>query len=121
MAKAKSQTTIASSRSVAALYAGSATLNAYWIMVLIKASSDGFSSFLNWYGPVGPLLSLFILNMVVFGLVFYFVDKHFAEASQRSLKRHQNLSVQLFVLSSILVFFMLFPPIFEPIAEFFHG
>ena len=116
MTKANTTPT-ASAGSISIMYAASVSLNFYWLLVFFKHSVEPISDALNWYPPVGPLLALFILSLVAFGVSCWLFNRRFSEQGERSLKRHQALAAQTLVVSTILVFLMTFPPIFEPIAD----
>jgi len=119
--KAKTPASAVSSQSVGAMYAGVITLNAYWILIFFKHSFKSFSNALNWYDPVGPLMSLFIIGLLVFVASCLWISNSLQDASEKELRKHTKTALELLVVSAILVFFMTFPPFFEPIADAIFG
>jgi len=106
-----------SSGSIAALYASAASVTVYWISIIIKEAYAGFSDILNFYKPVGPLLGLFILALLTFFVVYYAINSSLSRAKTPIINKHLQKSVTLFVISTVLVFFMTFPPIFDWFVE----
>lgn len=117
VAKTSNKVAVSSSNSIAALYASSASVTAFWITIILKESYTGFSNLLNFYKPVGPLLGLFLLALFVFAAVYYAVNSKLDGAKVASLRKHSQKSITVFMVSTILVFFMTFPPVFDFFVE----
>lgn len=101
---------------IALLYALSASFNAFWVFTIIKAASKTFKKAITLYDPVGPLSGLFAYSLLVAAVVF--VVLLVLLPSKISL-RQQKIAYGIYFISIILFFLMVFPPIFEPIAELF--
>ncbi len=84
------------------------TLTFFWVINLVKTASKGFGDALNFYPPIGPLLGVYLLSLGAFGL-FMFLFK--------PLKVSSTVAFWFYVTATTLFFFMVFPPIFEPIAH----
>lgn len=107
-------------KTIGALYAGSAGLTVFWLIIIAKGVSSGIKSALNFYPDVGPLLGGFAVGILVFLVTNYLVVKVMKEKENASLAKHEHKASVLFVVSCIVIFLMTFPPIFEPIVEIFH-
>jgi hypothetical protein len=105
------------SMAASSLYGGALSLTVFWLLVVLKAAYQPLSDFLNWYDPVGPLLGTFGVGLLVFLVGAYAFDTQLKATSAASPGVHEKRAALLFMLSIILVFFMTFPPIFEPIVE----
>lgn len=92
------------------LWAGSFTLSFFWVLNILKESFSVIKNFLNFYPPVGPLLGLFIFSILVF-ILSLFVLKSLNLSNQK--KAYFAL-----IISAILFFLMVFPPVFEIIVGF---
>lgn len=103
--------------SIAAMYAGSASLTVFWVLIILKESYEGISDLLNFYKPVGPLLGLFLLALAIFAAVYYWAVSFLGSAVPEKQQKHQTKASRVFVSASILVFFMTFPPIFGVIVD----
>lgn len=89
------------------------SLHFFWISNLLKTAYPGVKEFLDFYKPVGPLLSLFILSILAFIISLLIF---------RSIRiKSQNFAVKFYMISTILFVLMVFPPVFEPIAEILSG
>src|SRR3990167_7677982 len=120
MSKANMQTTETSGaapESIAAMYAGSASVTIFWVLIILKESYEGISNLLNFYKPVGPLLGLFILALVSFAAIYYWAVSSLGSAVPIKQREHQIKASKMFISASILVFFMTFPPIFDVIVD----
>lgn len=102
---------------VAALWGASLSLTFFWIINILKEAYPSFKSFLAFYPAVGPLLGLFIAAVLVF-LVATFV---LVKVNKFTAKFSESASFWVYVVSVLLFFLMVFPPIFEPIAEIIAG
>jgi len=120
MSKANMQTTETSGAvpgSIAAMYAGSASVTIFWVLIILKESYEGISNLLNFYKPVGPLLGLFILALASFAAIYYWAVSSLGSAVPIKQREHQIKASKMFISASILVFFMTFPPIFDVIVD----
>lgn len=116
--KPATETSNAAPETIAAMYAGSACVTVFWVLIILKESYEGISDLLNFYKPVGPLLGLFLLALVMFALVYYWAVSFLGpDPSVSQLRKHQSRSSKLFVAASVLVFFMTFPPIFDVFVD----
>lgn len=92
-----------------ALVAGGLSLNLFWILNIFKTTYPGFGAILTFYKPIGPLLGLFIVSIIFFRLMVVLLNG-FKIKSQR-------FAFWFFVFSIAIFIFMVFPPVFEPIAH----
>ena len=104
---------VTSPESVSALYASSASVTAFWILIILKESYSSFSNILNFYKPVGPLLGLFLSALLIFALAYFVTNSSLKTTKAENLKKHSQQSITLFMVSTVLVLFMTFPPIFN--------
>lgn len=95
------------------LWAATLALNFFWILNIFKEAFSEVKSFLNFYPPVGPLLGLYIVSGIVFLISFAVV----AMIKPRS----QKIAFWVYVISAVAFLFMVFPPIFIPIAHLLAG
>lgn len=98
------------STSLRFIWAGSFTLIFFWVLNILKESFSAVKDFLNFYPPVGPLLGLFVFSILVFVLSL-FVLKTFNLSNQKK-------AYFAMLISAILFFLMVFPPIFEVVVNF---
>ena len=120
MSKANMQTpetSAAAPGSIAAMYAGSASVTIFWVLIILKESYEGISNLLNFYKPVGPLLGLFILALATFAAIYYWAISFLRSVASEKQRKHQIKASKVFITASILVFFMTFPPIFDVIVD----
>lgn len=89
------------------------SLNAFWIINLAKTANESVKDTLDFYSPVGPLLGVFVASLVVLGLAFWVLRAAHVRISEK-------FAYRFYVATAILFFLMVFPPIFEPIAELFE-
>ena len=97
-------------RANAILWASSASFIFFGILNILKEANDGVKSTLNFYPPVGPLLGLF-LSSALFLVVVYFVGVFFKIKTPK-------VAFWIFAGCSLAFFFLVFPPVFEPIVDF---
>ena len=116
----KNDTTIKDAKSTAALYAGTVGITIFWLLIIMKNASADVKEVLNFYPPVGPLLGGFVFGLIGFVIAYFVVVNNMKKKKKGDLDKHERTSSVLFVISCVLIFFMTFPPIFEPIAEIFH-
>jgi hypothetical protein len=88
------------------------TLTFFWVVNIVKTADKGFSDVLNFYPPVGPLLGVYLLSLVAFALFMVL---------SRSLKVNSAVAFWFYVITTLLFFFMVFPPVFEPVAHVIGG
>jgi len=50
----------------AAIFAAATSLNAFWILIVLKGSYPAISAFMNFHSPTGPLLGLYISSILIF-------------------------------------------------------
>lgn len=96
-----------------ALLAACSSLTFFWILNILKESFAGVKSFLNFYPPVGPLLGLFVFSILVHIIIFIMFSNIFKITNQK-------WSFWVLIISSVLFFFMVFPPVFAVIAGLLH-
>lgn len=100
------------STSLRFLWAGSFSLTFFWVLNILKESFSDIKNFLNFYPPVGPLLGLFIFSMFVF-ILSLLILKSFKLTNQKK-------AYFVMLISTILFFLMVFPPIFEVVVDLLH-
>lgn len=98
------------STSLRFIWAGSFSLTFFWVLNILKERFSGIKNFLNFYPPIGPLLGLFIFSILIM-ILSLFVLKSFNLKSQK--KAYFTI-----LISAILFFLMVFPPIFEIVVNF---
>lgn len=91
------------------LYSASITLMFFWILNVLKEGFDAVKSSLNFYPPVGPLLGLFLSSILFFAVLSVIIPAF--------KPKNQKLAFWMLVLSATIFVFLVFPPIFEPIAD----
>lgn len=94
------------------LWTASLTLTFFWVLNILKEIFSGVKNFLNFYPSVGPLLGLFLLSSL-FTFVAYLIVLSVKPASQK-------LAFWSYLISAIIFFLMVFPPIFEPLVDIFN-
>jgi len=52
------------------IFAAATSLNAFWILIVLKGAYPAVSAFMNFYPPIGPLLGLYISSILIFVLCF---------------------------------------------------
>ncbi|MBI2326709.1 hypothetical protein HYU92_00145 [Candidatus Curtissbacteria bacterium] len=95
------------------LISASLSLHFFWILNIFKEAFPQIKNFLTFYQPVGPLLGLYILSSLVFVLLLI-VFKLVKIGDQKK-------AFWFFVLSCVIFFFLVFPPIFGPIVDLIKG
>lgn len=109
----------AKSKSISTILAAAITLNFFWITNIFKEANKSVSKFLNFYNPTGPLLGLFIISLVLFFILIAILYLIFR--NKLGSKDSQKFVIWFYIVSVILFFFMVFPPVFEPIVEILSG
>ena len=97
---------------ISTIWAASFTLTFFWVINIIKEANPQFKNSLNFYSPIGPLLGVFLLSLFslfVFTIVFRVIKP-----------ANQKLAFWVLLISSIVFFFMTFPPIIGWIINLFH-
>ena len=102
---------------ISALYAGAFSLTLFWITIILKEAYVAVENFLNWYDPVGPLLGVFGVGLLAFFLTGVVFKSLLKKQTADNLTWHEKRAAALFMIASVVVLFMTFPPIFEPIVE----
>jgi len=105
-----------SAQAIAVLYAGSASITLFWVLVIMKAAFKPVKNFLDFYSPVGPLLGVFVAAILMFVVAKYLIAKYFEE-NHKGLNKKEDRAILVYIVSVVLFVFMVFPPIFEPIAH----
>jgi len=121
MSKAKNATTHSTAGSISALYAGSISVTLFWMLVLLKKAYGSLGDALRWNDAIGPLSGTFGVGLIVLVASYFAINKFLDGSSTAMLKKHEQMALRTFMVASILVFMMTFPPVFEPIAELLHG
>ena len=97
----------------AALLSAATSLNAFWLLNIAKEASPTVKAFFNFYPVTGPLLGLYIASIAVFCILFVAMrNAHFLQRDASGI-----FIRWYFVLSVILFFFAIFPPVYVPIVE----
>ena len=91
-----------------------------WLLIILKGANSGIKSILNFYPDVGPLLGGFVVGFIAFVITYFVVANILKEKNRSELNSHERKSSILFVVSTVLIFIMTFPPVFEPIVDIFH-
>ena len=52
-------------------FSAATSLNAFWILIVLKGAYPAISKFMNFYPPIGPLLGLYIFSTLIFVLCFF--------------------------------------------------
>lgn len=100
-------------RANAILWSAALALTFFWVLNLFKESYAGVKSFLNFYPSVGPLLGLFIFSGLLY-LIAFFVFSLLKLNSQKA-------AFWMLLVSSVVFFLMVFPPVYEPIVHILAG
>ncbi len=106
-------------KSNSVILAAAITLNFFWVLNILKEAYKPVKDFLNFYNPTGPLLGLFIASLIVFALSMIIFSLIFGNSLSK--KGAQKFAIWFYIVSVILFFFMVFPPVFEPIVEILTG
>ena len=96
-----------------ALVSTSLALHVFWSLNVFKEAYPEVKNLLTFYEPIGPLLGLFIISTFAFIL--------FLSVFRITKVKNQDFAFWFFVLSTLLFFFMVFPPVFEPIVHTLGG
>jgi len=95
------------------------SLNFFWVLNVFKEAYKSVKNFLNFYPPTGPLLGLFIASLVVFALSV--ITLPLILSDRLGTKSAQKFAIWLYTVSVVLFFFMVFPPVSEPLVEMLSG
>ncbi len=109
--------TVKKARTTGILYGASISLTVFWLIIILKGAYSPIKSALNFYPSVGPLLGGFVVGIVAFFVGMYAVEKYYDSRSAAEVRKAEKTAVTVFIVASIVVFFMTFPPIFEPIVD----
>lgn len=94
------------------LLAVSASLNAFWILNLIKEGNAAFKKAITVHAGMGPLSGLYLYSTLI-GLLFFALLPWILGRRENSRLFHVASGV-LFV-SAALLFILTFPPVFKAI------
>ena len=97
----------------ATLFSAATSLNAFWILNIVKESSPAVKAFLNFYPVTGPLLGLYIASILVFLVSLALIRN----VSLTQTGAFMKFAGWYFILSVIVFFFGVFPPVYVPIVE----
>ena len=97
----------------ATLFSAATSLNAFWILNIVKESSPAVKAFLGFYPVTGPLLGLYIASILVF-LVSLALIRNVPVTQTGAFMKFAGW---YFMLSVIAFFFGVFPPVYVPIVE----
>ena len=103
----------------ATLIGAGLSLNLFWILNVLKEAFPPVKEWLTFYAPVGPLLGLFTLSIV--GLVTFMVLMYILLKNAPDKEALEKDSFWVFVVSTIIFFFLVFPPVFEPLVHLLAG
>jgi hypothetical protein len=92
------------------LVAGGLTLTVFSLVNILKTAYPGIENLLTLYEPIGPLLGIYLISTLSF---FFFLSTLKIESQRRAY--------QLYIISIILFVLLVFPPIFEAIAQLLGG
>ena len=99
----------------AMLFSAATSLNAFWMLNIAKEAYPAVKEFLNFYPVSGPLLGLYMASIAVFCVLFVAIrNAHFLQRAAFGI-----FIRWYFILSVILFFFAIFPPVYVPIVELF--
>ena len=97
----------------ATLFAAATSLNAFWILNIMKEASPAVKAFLGFYPVTGPLLGLYIASILVFVILLAILRNVPVTQTGAFMK----FAGWYFMLSVIVFFFGVFPPVYVPIVE----
>src|SRR3989344_5739995 len=84
-------------------------LYGFWILNVFKEAYQPIKDFLSFYGPIGPLLGLFVFSTAAFVLFLIIFNNVFKI-------KNQTFSFWFFVVSTLIFPLLVFPPVFGTIA-----
>ena len=96
----------------AILFSAATSLNAFWLLNVAKEASPAVKEFFNFYPVTGPLLGLYIASIIALVASFAAVRSLHVTRAGAFMK----FSGWYFVLSVIIFFFAVFPPVYEPVV-----
>jgi hypothetical protein len=85
----------------------------FGILNIGKYVFASFKAVLNFYPAVGPLLGLYVLCIIIYMLLVWLFSAVKIES--------QKLSLIFFVVGIVIFFFLVFPPVYEPIVHLIAG
>ena len=96
----------------AALFSAATSLNAFWILIVLKGAYPAISKFMNFYPPIGPLLGLYIFSTLIFVLCFFAGWFAFRDRDKVS-----TLLYRYFIASVIFYALITLPVFHEPLIH----
>lgn len=112
--------TIKATRTTGILHGASLSLFVFWLLIILKGAYAPVKSALNFYPAVGPLLGGFVVGIAMFFVGMFLVEKYYEGKSAADVEKAEKTAVTVFIVSSVVIFFMTFPPIFEPIVHWLN-
>ena len=103
--------------SISSIWGGAASVTTIWVLVILKEAYKPIDSVLNFYKPVGPLLGIFVVSLIVFWAVCSFRLSKIKELPPNKLAKELYNSLKWFIIASVLVLFMTFPPIYNIVVD----
>jgi len=97
----------------AMLIAAGKSLNIFWILNILKEAFPAVKSVLNFYPVTGPLLGIYLTSIFVLVLAFFIVRSMPFSGS----RAYGTFAGWYFVVSVLVFFFAIFPPVYVPIVE----
>ena len=97
----------------ATLFSAGTSLNAFWILNIVKESSPAVKAFLGFYPVTGPVLGVYIASILVFVILLAVLRNVPVTQTGAFMK----FAGWYFMLSVIAFFFGVFPPVYVPIVE----
>ena len=94
------------------IFAVATSLNAFWILIVLKGVYPAVSAFMNFHPPTGPLLGLYIFSILIFVLCFLVCWFAF-----HSTDKALTPFYWYFIGSVILYVFITLPVFHEPIID----
>lgn len=94
------------------IFAAATSLNAFWILIVLKGAYPKVSAFMNFHPPTGPLLGLYISSILIFGLCFL-AGRFLFQNKDRTLA-----ALNWYFIGSVILYVFITLPVFhEPIIH----
>lgn len=92
----------------ATLFAAATSLNAFWVLNIVKEAYPAVKALFNFYPVTGPLLGLYLASIAIFGIAYVLGKK----IGQGGMIRYY------YMLSALFFFVGVFAPAYEPVVKF---
>lgn len=99
------------------LFSAATSLNAFWILNIVKEVFPSVKGIFNFYAVTGPLLGVYLASIAVFCILF------FVTRTMRVFRGTKTgiLLQWYFMGSAFIFFFAVFSPVYEPIVRSLSG